>query len=52
MWVARLGLRSADDVPAQDYGQGTETGAGVWVPLETPADPTTFGLHDAASLPA
>jgi secreted PhoX family phosphatase len=47
VWVVRLGLRADDDGPAQDYGQGSETGAGVWVPLETPADPTTFGLYEA-----
>lgn len=46
VWVARLGLRASDDVPAQDWGQGSNTGAGVWVPLETPADPTTFGLYE------
>ena len=48
VWVARLGLRASDDVPAQDFGQGSEVGAGVWVPLATPSDPTTFGLHEAA----
>jgi len=47
VYVSRLGQRSNGDVPNQDFGQGTETGAGVWVPLETPADPTTFGLYDA-----
>jgi secreted PhoX family phosphatase len=47
VWVMRLGLRASDDVPAQDYGQGSNSGAGVWVPLTTPADPTTFGLYDA-----
>ena len=46
VWVARLGLRASDDVPAQDWGQGSNTGAGVWVPLETPADPTTFGPYE------
>lgn len=49
VWVARLGLRASDDVPAQDYGQGSNTGAGVWVAIPTPADPVTFGLHDAAT---
>ena len=34
-------------MPNQDYGQGTETGEGVWVALETPSDPTTFGLYEA-----
>lgn len=47
VWVARLGTRSADDVPNMDYGMGSETGAGAWMPLETPADPTTFGLYEA-----
>ena len=47
VWVARLGTRADGEVPNQDYGQGTETGAGTWVALETPADPTTFGLYEA-----
>ena len=32
-----------------DYGQGTNIGAGKWVSLATPADPTTFNLAAAAT---
>jgi secreted PhoX family phosphatase len=48
VWVARLGLRAEGDIPAQDFGQGSETGAGVWVALRDPGpDPATFGLYEA-----
>ena len=42
--VLRLGLRSG----GTDYGQGSNTGAGKWIPLTTPADPTTFNLATTA----
>jgi hypothetical protein len=32
-----------------DYGQGTNIGVGKWVPLKTPANPTTFNLAAAAT---
>jgi hypothetical protein len=31
-----------------DWGQGTNTGQGKWLPLTTPADPTTFSLAATA----
>jgi hypothetical protein len=31
-----------------DFGQGTNTGAGKWVPLTTPGNPATFNLAAAA----
>lgn len=49
VWVARLGTRAAGDTPNADYGQGSEIGAGVWMPLQTPADPVTYALNDAAT---
>lgn len=42
--VLRLGLRSG----GTDYGQGSNTGAGKWIGLATPADPTTFNLAAVA----
>ena len=33
---------------APDFGQGSNTGAGTWVPLATPANPTTFNLASTA----
>lgn len=42
--VLRLGLRSG----GSDYGQGSNTGAGRWIPLTAPADLTTFDLAATA----
>lgn len=42
--VMRLGIRSG----GTDYGQGSNTGAGKWIALTTPADPTTWDLDAAA----
>jgi secreted PhoX family phosphatase len=42
--VMRLGIRSG----FTDYGQGSNTGAGRWVPIATPANPATFDLDVAA----
>ena len=44
--VMRLGTRTN----FTDYGQGSNTGAGRWVPLTTPANPTTWDLDAAAKL--
>ena len=33
---------------APDFGQGSNTGAGRWVPLTTPANPITFNLASTA----
>jgi hypothetical protein len=44
--VMRLGTRTN----FTDYGQGSNTGAGRWVPLTTPANPTTWDLDPAAKL--
>ncbi len=43
--VMRLGIRSG----GTDYGQGSNSGAGKWIALATPADPTTFNLAAAAT---
>jgi hypothetical protein len=42
--VMRLGTRTN----FTDYGQGSNTGAGRWVPLTTPANPVTWDLDAAA----
>jgi Bacterial protein of unknown function (DUF839) len=42
--VLRVGLRSG----GTDFGQGSNSGAGKWIPLTTPADPTTFNLAATA----
>jgi hypothetical protein len=42
----RLGIRTN----FTDYGQGSNTGAGRWVPLTTPANPTTWDLDAAAKI--
>ncbi|MDP9243852.1 MAG: PhoX family protein, partial [Chloroflexota bacterium] len=42
--VMRLGIRN----DFSDYGQGSNIGAGRWVLLTTPADPTTWNLGAAA----
>lgn len=42
--VMRLGLRSG----GTDFGQGSNTGAGKWIPLTTPANPVTFNLASTA----
>jgi hypothetical protein len=42
--VMRLGLRSG----GTDFGQGSNTGAGKWIPLTTPANPVTFNLAATA----
>lgn len=42
--VMRLGLRSG----GSDFGQGSNTGAGKWVPLTTPASPIAFNLASTA----
>jgi secreted PhoX family phosphatase len=44
--VMRLGIRTN----FTDYGQGSNTGAGRWVPLTTPANPTTWDLDAAAKI--
>ena len=44
VFVLRLGLRNG----GTDYGQGSNTGAGKWFALTTPADPTTFNLAATA----
>jgi secreted PhoX family phosphatase len=42
--VMRLGVRSGP----VDYGQGSNTGGGRWVPIATPANPQTFDLDTLA----
>jgi hypothetical protein len=44
--VMRLGIRSN----FSDYGQGSNSGAGKWVPLTTPANPVTWDLDAAAKV--
>jgi hypothetical protein len=44
--VMRLGIRTN----FTDYGQGSNTGAGKWVPLTTPPDPVTWDLDAAAKV--
>ena len=44
--VMRLGTRTN----FTDYGQGSNTGAGKWVPLTTPANPVTWDLDAAAKV--
>jgi len=44
VFVLRLGLRNG----GTDFGQGSNTGAGKWVALATPANPTTFNLAATA----
>jgi hypothetical protein len=44
--VMRLGTRTN----FTDYGQGSNTGAGRWVPLTTPVNPTTWDLDAAAKI--
>ncbi len=46
VFVMRLGTRSG----FSDYGQGSNTGAGTWMALTTPGDPTTWDLDAAAKL--
>lgn len=38
--VMRLGLRTG----GTDYGHGSNTGGGKWIPLSTPVNPLTFNL--------
>jgi hypothetical protein len=44
--VMRLGIRTN----FTDYGQGSNTGAGKWVPLTTPPNPVTWDLDAAAKV--
>lgn len=44
VYAMRLGVRTSP----VDYGQGSNVGAGQWVPLATPANPTTWNLDAAA----
>ena len=45
VFVMRLGLRSG----GTDFGQGSNTGAGKWIPLPTPASPISFNVAAAAA---